>query len=164
MQRRPPAELPHVSARAVVGDVLAEEHGQSLADRPLSPAARRARLEDGQPRADGAGRPAPGGRGPASSGVVLPWGQRSGPVVARLLDGPAQADQPAGGGGGLMAGGRSMVKSIGRQWGVTIVTIVMTFILTPFIIHRLGTEAYGTRAPVTAMRGEPRRTGLGVAT
>ena len=52
-----------------------------------------------------------------------------------------------------MAGERSLVKSIGSNWGVTIVTIVMTFILTPFIIHRLGTEAYGTWALITSITG-----------
>src|SRR5213593_3903857 len=52
-----------------------------------------------------------------------------------------------------MAGERSLFKSIGSNWGVTIMTIVMTFILTPFIIHRLGTEACGTWALITSITG-----------
>jgi len=52
-----------------------------------------------------------------------------------------------------MAGERSLFKSISSNWGVTIVTIVMTFVLTPFIIHRLGTEAYGTWALITSITG-----------
>src|SRR5438552_15984667 len=52
-----------------------------------------------------------------------------------------------------MAGERSLFKSIGSNWGVTIMTILMTFILTPFVIHRLGTEAYGTWALITSITG-----------
>src|SRR5207247_1291802 len=96
---------------------------------------------------------AAGGRGPARFAVVLSCPERSGSVVARLLDGPAQADQLAGGAEGVMAGERSLFKSIGSNWGVTIMTILMTFILTPFIIHRLGTEAYGTWALITSITG-----------
>src|SRR5437773_506367 len=64
-----------------------------------------------------------------------------------------RADQLAGGAEGVMAGERSLFKSIGSNWGVTIMTILMTFILTPFVIHRLGTEAYGTWALITSITG-----------
>src|SRR3989441_8680764 len=65
----------------------------------------------------------------------------------------ARRGRPAGAAGGLMAGERSLFKSIGSNWAVTIMTIVMTFVLTPFIIHRLGTEAYGTWALITSITG-----------
>ena len=46
-----------------------------------------------------------------------------------------------------------MIKNIGSNWLVTVVTIVATYFLMPFTIHRLGTDSYGTWNLVNAITG-----------
>jgi len=44
-------------------------------------------------------------------------------------------------------------KNVGSNWVVTLVTVVALYVLTPFTIHRLGDDAYGTWMLITAMTG-----------
>jgi O-antigen/teichoic acid export membrane protein len=55
-----------------------------------------------------------------------------------------------------------MLRNIGSNWVLTVVTIATTYVLTPFIIHRLGDEGYGTWTLITAMTGYLSLMALGV--
>jgi O-antigen/teichoic acid export membrane protein len=55
-----------------------------------------------------------------------------------------------------------MLRNIGSNWTVTLVTIAATYVLTPFIIHTLGREGYGTWTLITAMTGYMTLLSLGV--
>jgi len=55
-----------------------------------------------------------------------------------------------------------MLRNIGSNWAVTLVTIAATYVLTPFIIHTLGREGYGTWTLITAMTGYMTLLALGV--
>lgn len=46
-----------------------------------------------------------------------------------------------------------MLKSIGSNWVVTLVTIVVLYLLTPFTLHQLGAQGYGTWLLITSMNG-----------
>ena len=46
-----------------------------------------------------------------------------------------------------------MLKSIGSNWVVTLVTIVVLYLLTPFTLHQLGDQGYGTWLLITSMNG-----------
>ncbi len=46
-----------------------------------------------------------------------------------------------------------MFKSIGSNWVVTVASIVMVYFLTPFTIHRLGDDGYGTWNLINALTG-----------
>ena len=46
-----------------------------------------------------------------------------------------------------------MFKNVGSNWVVTLVTVAALYVLTPFTIHRLGEDAYGTWMLITAMTG-----------
>lgn len=46
-----------------------------------------------------------------------------------------------------------MLKSVGSNWAVTLVTIVVLYVLTPFTLHKLGVEGYGTWLLITSMNG-----------
>ena len=46
-----------------------------------------------------------------------------------------------------------MLKSIGSNWVVTLLTIIVLYLLTPFTLHKLGTEGYGTWLLITSMNG-----------
>ena len=46
-----------------------------------------------------------------------------------------------------------MFKNIGSNWVVTLVTVAALYVLTPFTIHKLGADAYGTWMLITAMTG-----------
>lgn len=46
-----------------------------------------------------------------------------------------------------------MLKSIGSNWVVTLVTIVVLYLLTPFTLHKLGAQGYGTWLLITSMNG-----------
>ena len=46
-----------------------------------------------------------------------------------------------------------MLKSIGSTWVVTIVTILVVFLVTPFVISVLGEEKYGIWLTITALTG-----------
>jgi O-antigen/teichoic acid export membrane protein len=55
-----------------------------------------------------------------------------------------------------------MLRNIGSNWVLTAVTIAATYFLTPFIIHTLGQEGYGTWTLITAMTGYMNLLALGV--
>lgn len=46
-----------------------------------------------------------------------------------------------------------MLKSIGSTWVVTVVTIMVVFVVTPFVIASLGEEKYGIWLTITALTG-----------
>ena len=46
-----------------------------------------------------------------------------------------------------------MLRNIGSNWVVTLATIAATYVLTPFVIQRLGQDGYGTWTLITAMTG-----------
>lgn len=55
-----------------------------------------------------------------------------------------------------------MLRNIGSNWILTIVTIVAAYFLTPFVIHTLGTEGYGTWTLITSMTGYMSLLALGI--
>ena len=55
-----------------------------------------------------------------------------------------------------------MLRNVGSTWVVTLVTIAAMYVLTPFVIHRLGEEGYGTWTLITAMTGYMSLMALGV--
>jgi O-antigen/teichoic acid export membrane protein len=55
-----------------------------------------------------------------------------------------------------------MLRNIGSTWVLTLVTIAATYFLTPFIIHTLGQDGYGTWTLITALTGYISLLALGV--
>jgi O-antigen/teichoic acid export membrane protein len=55
-----------------------------------------------------------------------------------------------------------MLRSVGSNWALTVVTIAATYVLTPFIVRRLGPEGYGTWTLIAAMTGYMSLMALGV--
>lgn len=55
-----------------------------------------------------------------------------------------------------------MLRNIGSTWIVTLVTIAATYLLTPFVIHRLGQEGYGIWTLITSLTGYISLLALGV--
>ena len=55
-----------------------------------------------------------------------------------------------------------MLRSVGSNWVLSLVTIAATYVLTPFVIHTLGQEGYGTWMLITAMTGYMSLLALGV--
>src|SRR4029077_16375870 len=55
-----------------------------------------------------------------------------------------------------------MLRNIGSNWVVTLITIAATYILRPFTIHVLGSTGYGTWTLITAMTGYMSLLALGV--
>ena len=55
-----------------------------------------------------------------------------------------------------------MLRNVGSTWVVTVATIVTTYLLTPFVIHRLGQEGYGVWTLITALTGYINLLALGV--
>lgn len=46
-----------------------------------------------------------------------------------------------------------MLKNIGSNWIVTLVTVAVTYVLTPFLIHTLGMDGYGTWTLIISITG-----------
>jgi O-antigen/teichoic acid export membrane protein len=46
-----------------------------------------------------------------------------------------------------------MLRNVGSNWAVTLVAVVVLYILTPFTLHTLGVEGYGTWVLITSMNG-----------
>jgi O-antigen/teichoic acid export membrane protein len=46
-----------------------------------------------------------------------------------------------------------VLRNIGSNWVVTLVGIAATYVLTPFVIHTLGTDGYGTWTLIASMTG-----------
>jgi O-antigen/teichoic acid export membrane protein len=55
-----------------------------------------------------------------------------------------------------------MLRNIGSNWVLTVATIAATYVLTPFVIHTLGQEGYGTWTLITAITGYMSLLALGV--
>ena len=55
-----------------------------------------------------------------------------------------------------------MLRNIGSTWVVTLVTMAATYLLTPFVIHTLGREGYGTWTLITSITGYFSLLALGV--
>jgi O-antigen/teichoic acid export membrane protein len=55
-----------------------------------------------------------------------------------------------------------MLRNVGSNWVVTAVTIAATYVLTPFVLHTLGQDGYGTWTLITAMTGYMGLMALGV--
>ena len=55
-----------------------------------------------------------------------------------------------------------MLRNIGSTWAVTLATIAATYVLTPFVIHSLGADGYGTWTLITALTGYINLLALGV--
>lgn len=51
------------------------------------------------------------------------------------------------------ASGHVVIKSVGSNWVVTLVTIGVTYLLTPFVIRTLGLEVYGTWTLIASLTG-----------
>lgn len=55
-----------------------------------------------------------------------------------------------------------MLRNVGSNWVLILVTIAASYLLTPFIIHRLGEEGYGTWTLITTLTGHISLLALGV--
>jgi O-antigen/teichoic acid export membrane protein len=55
-----------------------------------------------------------------------------------------------------------VLRNVGSTWVVTLITIGATYVLTPFVIHRLGQEGYGFWTLITSMTGYISLLALGV--
>src|SRR2546428_372628 len=55
-----------------------------------------------------------------------------------------------------------MLRNIGSNWVLTLVTVAAAYVTTPFIIHTLGQDGYGTWTLITAMTGYISLLSLGV--
>ena len=55
-----------------------------------------------------------------------------------------------------------MLRNVGSNWVVTFAGIAATYVLTPFVIDRLGPEGYGTWTLITSMTGYISLLALGV--
>jgi O-antigen/teichoic acid export membrane protein len=55
-----------------------------------------------------------------------------------------------------------MLRNIGSNWVLTLITIAATYVLTPFVIRTIGTEGYGTWTLITAITGYMSLLALGV--
>src|SRR5580765_1337728 len=55
-----------------------------------------------------------------------------------------------------------MLRNIGSNWALTLVTIAATYVITPFVIRTLGQDGYGTWTLITAMTGYMSLLALGV--
>ena len=55
-----------------------------------------------------------------------------------------------------------MLRNIGSNWVLILVTIGATYLITPFVIHALGKEGYGTWTLITSMTGYMSLLALGV--
>jgi O-antigen/teichoic acid export membrane protein len=55
-----------------------------------------------------------------------------------------------------------VLRNVGSNWVLTLVTVIATYITMPFIIHTLGDEGYGTWTLITAITGYMGLLALGV--
>ena len=46
-----------------------------------------------------------------------------------------------------------MLRNVGSNWILTVLTVLVSYLLTPFVVHSLGREGYGTWTLVNAMTG-----------
>src|SRR5205814_7018989 len=55
-----------------------------------------------------------------------------------------------------------MLKNIGSNWIVTLVTVAVTYFLMPFVLHTLGQDGYGTWNLINSITGYLALLALGV--
>ncbi len=55
-----------------------------------------------------------------------------------------------------------MFKNVGSNWIVTLLTVAVTYQLTPYVLHTVGVEAYGTWLLITSLTGYLGLLALGV--
>jgi len=55
-----------------------------------------------------------------------------------------------------------MLRNVGSNWVVALVTAAVTYVVTPFVVHYLGAEGYGTWMLITAITGYMSLLSLGV--
>jgi O-antigen/teichoic acid export membrane protein len=55
-----------------------------------------------------------------------------------------------------------VLKNVGSNWIVTLLTVAVTYLLTPYVLHTVGVEAYGTWALITSLTGYLGLLALGV--
>jgi O-antigen/teichoic acid export membrane protein len=55
-----------------------------------------------------------------------------------------------------------LLRNVGSTWVMTLVTMAATYVLTPFIIHSLGSEGYGTWILIASITGYINLLALGV--
>ena len=55
-----------------------------------------------------------------------------------------------------------MLRNVGSNWVVTLMAVAATYVLTPFVIHTLGPEGYGTWTLITSLTGYIGLLALGV--
>jgi len=55
-----------------------------------------------------------------------------------------------------------VLRNVASTWMVTLVTIATTYILTPFVIHTLGTDGYGTWTLIASLTAYISLLALGV--
>src|SRR5438552_18621582 len=55
-----------------------------------------------------------------------------------------------------------MLRNVGSNWMVTLTTIAATYVVTPFTIHALGQDGYGTWTLITSITGYMSLLALGV--
>ena len=48
-------------------------------------------------------------------------------------------------------GKSSVFKNVGSNWIVTLVTVAVTYQLTPYVLHTVGVQAYGTWLLITSL-------------
>jgi len=46
-----------------------------------------------------------------------------------------------------------MLKNVGSNWLITVVTVLAVYLLTPFTLHKLGVDGYGTWLLITSING-----------
>jgi len=46
-----------------------------------------------------------------------------------------------------------MLRNVGSNWVVALVTVAVTYVLTPFVVHYLGADGYGTWVVITTVFG-----------
>src|SRR3989442_1351619 len=57
-----------------------------------------------------------------------------------------------------------MLRNVGSNWALTIVTVAVRYVLTTSVIHVLGRDGYGTWTLITAVTGYVSLMALGVPT
>lgn len=55
-----------------------------------------------------------------------------------------------------------MLRNVGSNWVLTVLTVAVSYVMTPFVVHTLGQNGYGTWTLVNAMTGYIALVALGV--
>jgi O-antigen/teichoic acid export membrane protein len=55
-----------------------------------------------------------------------------------------------------------VLRNVGSNWVLTVLTVAVSYVMTPFVVHTLGVSGYGTWTLITAMTGYIGLVALGV--